>query len=98
MATYTLDDIRAAAEAKYGEVARLLNPLRLSKEKRKELGEAQERLSEADDQQAALEDLLRLVAENKRAADRLLSALGGDLGYLVSVFDKYTKGTQAGEA
>lgn len=104
----TLDDIRAAAEAKYGstdisidngEIVRLLNPLRLPKEKRAELGTLQDKLGEDDaDQEALLSGALALVAESAPKAAKLLKALGGDLALLASVFEAYSKGAQVGEA
>ncbi len=107
MSTFTLDDIRAAADAKYGStdidlgdrVVKLLNPLRLPKTNRNKLREVQDQLGAEDaDQEQLLADALALVAESPAAAKRLLTELGGDLGLLVEVFGRYTEGTQAGEA
>ncbi len=107
MTAFTLDDIRAAADAKYGStdidlgdrVVRLLNPLRLSQQDRAKLREVQHQLGAEDaDQEALLTHALTLVAETPAAAKRLLTALGGDLGLLVEVFGRYAEGTQAGEA
>jgi hypothetical protein len=61
--TFTLDDIRAAAERKYGStnlqldkgLLRLINPLQLSKEKRAELQATQGRLEAASDKEAGAE-------------------------------------------
>jgi hypothetical protein len=107
MSTFTLDDIRAAADAKYGStdidlgdrVVKLLNPLRLPKTNRNKLREVQDQLGAEDaDQEQLLADALALVAESPAAAKRLLTELGGDLGLLVEVFGRYTEGTQVGEA
>ncbi|MGW3323881.1 phage tail assembly protein [Streptomyces virginiae] len=107
MASYTLDDIRAAAEAKYGateinfgdDVCRLLNPLRLPKEKRTELLAIQDQLDGEDaDQEAVLGQAIRLVAESQPAANKLLKAVGSDLAILAEIFETYGKGTQVGEA
>lgn len=113
MATFTLDDIRDAAEAKYGStdipvgdvLVRLLNPLRLTKEKRSALIgaqkdlEAQEGEDAADvDQVEVFQGILRLVAENEHQAEVLIAELGDDLAVLASVFELYSEGTQAGEA
>ncbi|MFE2104307.1 phage tail assembly protein [Kitasatospora sp. NPDC059463] len=107
MAQYSLDDIRAAAEAKYGstdiavggDVVRLLNPLRLPKHAREELTDLQVLLGDDEaDQEELLSDAIRLVAEHAVQAEKLLTAVGGDLAVLAEIFDRYGKGTQAGEA
>ncbi|MFJ3907466.1 phage tail assembly protein [Streptomyces vinaceus] len=107
MASYSLDAIRAAAEARYGstdielgdDTVRLLNPLRLRKEKRTKLTQLQDRMSGEDaDQEELLSEAIRLVAEHPKAADKLLTAIGGDLAVLAEIFDAYGRGTQAGEA
>lgn len=111
--TFTLDDIRAAAEAKYGStdiqigdtLVRLLNPLRLTKVKRTALVAAQKDLEaeEGDeevevDQEAAFHAILRIVAETEHQAEVLIDAVGDDLAQLASLFSMYSEGTQAGEA
>ena len=114
MATFTLDSIRDAAEAKYGSMdipvgdvlVRLLNPLRLTKEKRSALIAAQKDLEvqeksegvENVDQAVVFQNILRLVAENDFQAEALVTELGDDLAVLASVFEMYSEGTQAGEA
>jgi len=114
MAKFTLDDIKAAAEAKYGStdievgdvLVRLLNPLRLTKEKRSALIAAQKNLQpkegeDADedvDQEEMFHEILTLVAENEHQANVLFGAIGDDLAQLASVFEMYSEGTQAGEA
>ncbi|MEU6056985.1 phage tail assembly protein [Streptomyces sp. NPDC047097] len=106
MATFTLDDIRAAADARYGSTdieidpettVVLRNPLRLSKEERTELAALQDKL-DGDDQGDVLADAIRLVAKSKPAAEKLITQLDGDLALLAQVFESYSKGTQAGEA
>ncbi|MEU9777267.1 phage tail assembly protein [Streptomyces sp. NPDC047968] len=71
MASYTLDDIRAAAEARYGStdislgghIVRLLNPLRLSKANRDKLAALQDEINtDSADQEEPLADAIRLVA------------------------------------
>jgi len=109
----TLDQIREAAEAKYGstditvapgQVVKLLNPLRLKKKNRDELMKIQEKLTESGesgedvDQEEMLRAALRLVAESPKQAKALIDAIGEDLAVLSQVFEEYTKGTQAGEA
>ncbi|WP_372407204.1 phage tail assembly protein [Streptomyces luteireticuli] len=107
MASYTLDDIRAAADARYGstdiavgdDVVRLLNPLRLTRAKRDALSALQDRLGADDaDQEELLSEAIRLVAENSEAADQLLNAVGTDLAVLAEIFERYGAGTQVGEA
>jgi hypothetical protein len=108
LASCTLDDIRASAEAKYGSTditvdgrpVVLLNPLRLGKRKRQRLTEIQTQLSsdEAVDQQVLLEEALLCVAASESQGQRLLDAIGDDLALLVSVFERYSEGTQAPEA
>jgi hypothetical protein len=108
----SLDSIRQAAEAKYGstdidingQVVRLLNPLRLSKEKRQALLDTQRQLDTdpehaADvDQEELLSESIRLVAATPKQATALLDAVAGDLAVLAEIFAEYSKGAQVGEA
>lgn len=109
--TFDLDSIREAAEKKYGNVTitfgddsvRFLNPMRMSKERRAKLVALQDQLDAAfkdedGDQGALLADGIRIIADDDKAADRLLAQVGNDLTILASLFEKYTEGTQAGEA
>lgn len=112
MATFSLDDIRAAADRKYGHTeiqideettVRLVNALQLSKAERKALVAVQERLSKTDEengeeQEDVLKDALRIVASDKKAIEKLLAQIGDNLALLVTVFTQYNEGTQAGEA
>jgi hypothetical protein len=110
LASYTLDQLRQAADAKYGSTdiaisdtttVHLLNPLRLTREKRSELAALQGRLdddAEDVDQEDVLADAIRLVADHPKKADALLKAVGGDLAVLAEIFETYGRGTQAGEA
>ncbi|MYT31750.1 MULTISPECIES: phage tail assembly protein [unclassified Streptomyces] len=107
MASFSLDDIRNAAEAKYGstdieiggDTVRLLNPLRLAKDARTKLSALQDHLgTDGADQEELLSEAIRLVAEHPKAAEKLLDAVNGDLAVLAEIFDRYGKGTQAGEA
>jgi hypothetical protein len=104
---FTLDDIRAAAEKKYGNVdisfdgntVTLLNPLRLDHAKRAALSALQDELNDSDGDQA---ELLRkgilLVAQNAEYGQRLIDTIGEDLTVLAQVFASYGEGVQAGEA
>jgi hypothetical protein len=106
--TFSLDDIRAAAEAKYGSTdfelsdgswCKLLNPLRLSKANREKLIAQQERLNEDDaDTEVLLSETLLLVAADAKYAKQLIKELGGDLAMLATIFEKYNQGAQVGEA
>lgn len=107
MATFSLDDIRSAAEAKYGstdiqvgeKTVRLLNPLRLGKKDRDALMALQEQMGKEDsDTEEILHDVIRLVAESDSQAEALLEAVGDDLGVLMEIFTRYNEGTQLGEA
>ncbi|MEU2111517.1 phage tail assembly protein [Streptomyces sp. NPDC019507] len=107
MASFSLDDIRAAAERKYGstdiefggETVRLLNPLRLSKARRDELLALQDQLGKEDSDQAeVLSKAIRTVAESEKIADKLLTEVGGDLAILAEIFGHYGESTQVGEA
>jgi hypothetical protein len=112
VANYTLDDIREAAERKFGstditvngEVVKLVNPIRLPKDKRSALLAKQAELDvpEAEaaelDQDAILTDCIRLVCESDHQANVLLAALGDDLAMKVALFEKYTGEQEAGEA
>jgi hypothetical protein len=104
----TLDSIRAAVEAKYGsydieyaegKTVRLLNAIRIDKDKRAKLMELQAALKEdGADQAALLGDCMRAVADNKTRVEEMLKAIGSDLAVLVELFTEYGKATQVGEA
>lgn len=106
--TFTLDDIRAAAEKKYGSVdisiaegqtVRLVNALRMSKERRDQVTAMQTELESDDvDHEGILREILVLVAEDEEQGRALVEALGDDLGMLMSVFEYYNGETQVGEA
>lgn len=113
--TFTLDDIRAAADKKYGSTdipldeertLHLVNVLQLPKEDRKKLKAVQsdldaEKAEENDDEDAQVEMLrnaIRIIAKEKALAEELFTALGDNLAYLAVIFDRYTEGTEAGEA
>ncbi|WP_405057048.1 phage tail assembly protein [Kribbella sp. NBC_01505] len=108
MSSFTLDDIRKSAEAKYGSTdiqlgdgstCRLLNPLRLPKDKRTELIALQEAQSEdGADTEELLAASLILVADNAKIAGKLIKEIGGDLTVLAEIFDRYNTGAQVGEA
>jgi hypothetical protein len=105
-----LEDIRAAAEKKYGSfpielsedsTVTLLNPLRLSKASRKKLLSFQETANDEDaeqDQEDMIEDMLRLVCESEKAGDLLIAAVDGDLAVMMSIFEEYQETVSLGEA
>ncbi|MGW1040042.1 phage tail assembly protein [Streptomyces sp. NPDC002547] len=108
MASFSLDDIRAAADAKYGSTdievdekttVHLLNPLRLPKEKRDKLATLQDEMDkDGSDQEQVIADAIRLVADHPKKAEALLAAVNGDLAVLAQIFETYGKGAQVGEA
>lgn len=108
MKTITLDSIRAAVEAKYasydveyaeGKTVRLLNAIRIDKDKRAKLLDLQRALKEEGaDQAALLADCIRAVADHRGRADELIKAMGGDLAMLIELFSAYSEATQVGEA
>lgn len=109
MSSFSLDDIRAAADAKYGStdiefgdtVVHLLNPLRMPKAQRDKLVNIQKEMEgEGDeiDQVAVFQNAIRTVAQTAAQANALIKAVGDDLGVLAEVFERYTEGQQVGEA
>lgn len=108
MASFTLDNIRAAADAKYGSTdieidekttVHLLNPLRLPKEKREKLVSLQDEMDkDGSDQEEMIAEAIRLVADHPKKAQALLDAVGDDLAVLAQIFETYGKGAQVGEA
>jgi len=108
MATFSLDDIRAAADAKYGsldipfgddQTCRLLNPLRMPKADRDALIAKQEELGdEKADQEALLAECIMLIGEHKPTTEALLKTINGDLAVLMTIFEAYNEGSQVGEA
>ncbi|UFD97954.1 tail assembly chaperone [Streptomyces phage Pablito] len=108
MAQFSLDDIRAAADAKYGSTdikvnetttVSLLNPLRLPKAKRDELSSIQDKMdADGADQEALLAGAIVLVADHPKKGEALVKAVNGDLAVLAQIFETYSKGAQVGEA
>lgn len=115
MAKYTLDDIRSAADKKYAstdiEVSEdmtvvLLNPMKLSKEKRAALIAINAELTTPEgeepnadmDQVEIFQRALSLVSATPAQAEALLSMVGDDLAVLAQIFETYGEAQQAGEA
>jgi hypothetical protein len=105
MASYTLDDIRAAADTKYAatefpfgdDTLVLRNALRLSKEERKELNKIQDSIKE--DPEDGMVKALMLVTADKAVAQKFIDeVVAGDTALLATVFDLYIGGPEAGEA
>lgn len=105
--TFTLDDIRAAAEKKYGateidlgtRVVSLVNALRLPKGRRDELLKLQDRLQEEGaDQEELVKEAILLVAATEGEGKALLKAVGDDLAVLMEIFQNYAGETELGEA
>ncbi|MGP3686244.1 phage tail assembly protein [Streptomyces sp. IBSNAI002] len=107
MASYSLDDIRAATERKYGstdiqvgdDTVRLLNPLRLPKARRDALMSLQEQMGkEESDQAELLSEAILTIAASEKGAAKLLDEVDGDLAILAEIFGHYGESTQVGEA
>lgn len=105
--TFSLDDIRAAADKKFASVeiqvgdtkVRLINALQLPEERRNALLEAQKRAGEENASQVeVLKDCIRIVADTEGGAEALLNEVGDNLAVLVEIFATYNKDTEAGEA
>lgn len=107
-ASFTLDAIRDAAEKKYGHTeivvdehttVRLLNPLRLKKDKRDALINIQDVLTEENvDQTEVFGNAIRLVCDDEDAANRMLDMIGDDLALLAEIFSTYSASASLGEA
>ena len=105
MPTISLQDIRDAADRKYGPLViagidggdvTLLNPLRLPAARRKEMTGLDE--VEDLDQDSKLRRIVELAAETPAQGKRLLKAVGDDMGLLAQLLENYGKGVQVGEA
>lgn len=109
MAKFGLDEIRSAAEAKYGSLdiemgehaVSLVNPLRMQRSKREELMSWQDALEDEAfdlDQEEVLSNIILLAASRESDGIRLLQEIDGDLSVMAEIFARYSKVTQAGEA
>lgn len=108
MPTITLDFINEAADERFGPLViegvdggpvTLLNPIRLSKDKRKALQDMQ--TDATDDVDAALDGLramVKLVAKTPSDATRLLKAFGDDQAKLAVLLQEYGQASRVGEA
>lgn len=104
MATLSLDNIREAADKKYGslnvdlgdEVVELKNPLRLPKEARDKLSKL-DKADEDSDPLAYFAELYELLA-GKAGARALLKALGEDIPLHMELISNLTSETELGEA
>ncbi|MEO3851757.1 phage tail assembly protein [Streptomyces sp. B8F3] len=105
MSRIALDDIRRAAEARYGDFTidlpdgtpvTLRSPLRLSDDERDLLRDV-EQLAAAGDT-GAITEALKIAAKSEAEGDRLLSAIGGDLTVAVTVFEQWAASVSLGEA
>lgn len=117
MASITLDSIRDAIDAKYGSydielgdtIVSLLNPLRLSPEARKALGEVSlgkddesEDDGDAEEHIQKLVDIVQIVAATPKQANDLIKALSPygyvDVAMLSHVVSEYMEQQKVGEA
>lgn len=110
--SFTLDDIRAAAEEKYGSTTiilgdmevELVNVLRLPKERRDVIlnlaksADVDEEDVDVDETRETMLEGLRAACRTKEQGKALTEALGDDLPLVAEVFSRYTQGTQSGEA
>lgn len=104
MPKVTLASIVEAADKKYGPYViegieggdvTLLNPLKMSKVKRKKLSELNEAESEVDEK---LAETIRLAASTQAEAKRLLAAVGDDLAVLGQIVKDWGATAKVGEA
>lgn len=113
MSDFTLDALREEADRKFaptridvggGVVVELESALRLPKNKRAKVQELEAEISSLQEKEGTtIEDLIALIHElfrqvAKKDANKLISALGDDIGVTLSVMEKYSEGTQLGEA
>lgn len=102
MPEFTLEDIREAADKRFGPTilkikggsVELQNFMRLPKETRKALADLD--AEDVDDAEEKFDQIIRLAAKTEAQASRLISAL--DLADKAAVIEMWTKGTQLGEA
>lgn len=107
---FTLDDIRDAAEEKYGSThieingtdVELINVLRLPKEKRNiilNLAKDKDKGEvDIDETRESLLKGLRAACKTTAQADVLSEALGDDTALVMQVLSLYTRETEVGEA
>jgi tail assembly protein len=105
MPRVTLDDIRRAAEQRYGDfdvtlpdgtTVTLRSRLRMSREDRGLLGDV-EQLATAGDTDAITE-ALRIAAKTPDQGRHLLDALGGDLATAAVLFEQWAQAVSSGES
>jgi len=104
MPTISLQDIRDAADQKYGPVViegvkggdvELLNPTRLGKEARARLKALN---ADDGDEGEKLAEIITLVAKSPAHAKRLLAEVGDDLAALAEIVKQFSGSAQLGEA
>jgi hypothetical protein len=117
MPTYTLDQLREDLDKKYGPLVitgvpevgevKLVQALRLSKDKRarvmaiqKELGAAEEADGDYDEDVMVekMREIFRLISETPEQAMALLDVLGEDIAKFTLLFETYSEASQLGEA
>lgn len=109
--TFTLDDIRAAADQKYGatkiaigegDIVELRNYIRLDKDERAALKAYQEEKApenETDEELfERLSGLIRILVSEQERASHLLNALQGKVDLLAEVIAKYMEDQKSGKA
>jgi len=109
MANIQFDDIRQAAEEKYGPYiiegipggnVTLLNAIRLPKSKRMRLVKLQSMQAKemVKEQDQLLRDMLQLVAATADDAQRLLAVVGDDSALMAELLNDYGQKAQSGNA
>lgn len=108
MADFKLEDIRAAAEKRFGSlnielgdgsIVTLRNVLSLGKAQRDRVQALQETDAETLDAQiSSIRETIKVVASSEAGAQKLLDMIGDDNRVLVQVMTAYQEQTQVGEA
>lgn len=112
MASITLDEIFASAEAQYqpldinlgpAGILKLRNPLRMSKEERAELQalfsqDESEGEQEDRDEAEHLRQMISIVAADKELAEAFVKRPQVDLAVLANIVKRYTEAVKPGEA
>ena len=106
----TLDSIRQSIETKYvtydidrggGDIVSLRNPLRMPQSERSALVDIQKAMSDENaDTEETLREMIRLVAADIHAANRLLADIAGpdEMAILTEVITGYMESQEVGEA
>lgn len=108
MATFTLDDLKTAAEKKYAPTVIqngkdeyvLPNLLQVDSARRKKvlgLIEDLDKTEDMDEQLGVINEMLTILTEDGRG-EELLALLGDNTALLMELFESWMEGAQVGEA